>query len=359
VKNPFSEEDLSGFVFAALGMIVIVFAGLFLGVATDLGSGLLSSSNSGEKLQAENDELLRRINKLEVSIEKIVKRQAVAQKNREHLGHWNELEKQVISAHKEVTILQQLTRNEQEAIKLITEGKEAYRIQYREHVRTGAIGKKFETITTRIGKKYHEVCITEVDPVGVSISHRDGAKRLGFREMPKDWQQKLIYSAAECAEAVAAEQKQQIVQNKRNERYDVELGKVRKTESARRKFSELLRQIASVNRKHSTAKLEASLARNKVSYQQSLRMRRTYSSSSYRYRYYNSSTGSYYSTGYRPRYRVTSIGSKSVPGSLETWEQRAVRYERATAIYAAKLASLRSRLASVDPSYAPYPATSP
>lgn len=346
MKNPFSEADLSGVVFAALGMIVVVFTGLFLGVATDLGSGLLSFSHAGEKLQAENDELLRRINELEVGIVKIVKRQAVAQKNREGFGHGNELKKQVASAHKEVTILQQLIKNEKESIKLIMEGKEAYRMQYREYVRTEAIGKKFKTITTRIGKKYHDVCITEVDPVGVSISHRDGAKRLGFREMPKDWQQKLIYSAAECAEAAAAEQKQQIVQNKKNIRRNVEREKVNKTESARRKVNELLRQIASVNRKHSAANLEARLARNKVSYQQSLRMSRAYSSSSYGYRYYNSSTGSYYSTGYRPRYRISSIGSKSVPGSLETWEQRAVRYERATAKYAVQLTNLNARLAA-------------
>lgn len=164
-----------------------------------------------------------------------------------------------------------------------------------------------------------------------------------------------MFTAQEVAEAVLEDRRQQTANRKKWEERESAARKRRKSESKMSGIASLRRQIATLSIKHSSSKIEAQLARNKVTYQESLRRSRTYARSSYSYRHYNSSTGRYYTSSYRPRYRIISTGSKSVPGSLETWEQRAIRYERATAGYAAKLANLRSRLASIDPSYVPVP----
>ncbi|MCP5535297.1 MAG: hypothetical protein H7A51_03570 [Akkermansiaceae bacterium] len=349
MRNPFTEEDLSGVVFFVIGMIILVFAGLFLGLVSDIGSKLSFEGSHG--LKDENDRLNSRITKLETQIGVISRKHEAAARNLQQAAIAKELQQQAANAAKEADILREILKAGQSTAKLITEAKEAHRLQYREAVRSEAIGKTYDTITSRMGKDYYDVRVTDVTPMGVSISHRTGATRLGYRQMPMDWQKKLMFSAVEMAEAASVERKRQAVARTKIDLRVQEKYRAEKSESRTREIATLRSQIAVTTAKLAAAQLEAGLARNKVTYQESLRRSRTYSSSSYSYRYYNTSLGSYYVRSYRPRYRITTIGSKSVPGSLETWEQRAVRFERATVAYTAELASLRSRLASLDPGY--------
>lgn len=352
MKNPFIAGDSSGFTGLMVGSVLLVFVavGLTLLIDGDIHGSVLSSSSA--ELRDRNDVLRGKINQLEVQQEIERRRQATSAKHREQVKYLEELEGQVAKAREEADVLRQLIRSQRESIKLITQGLETHRLQYREHIRAAAVGETYDKIVTPLGKEYSDVCIKSVGPTGVSISHSTGASRLGYREMPEQWRERLRFTALEIAQATEAEQKRlasvRAIQAKRGK----ELDEIKKDASRRQLIASLHRQVASVSARLATARLEASLAHNKVSYNQSLRRTRTYARSSYRY--YNTSTGAYYRNYYRPRYRITvNNTSKSVPGSLETWKQRAARYERASTRLASELAGLRSRLAAVDPTYVP------
>lgn len=351
MKNPFIADDSLGITAMLVGLVVLVFTAVALTLVVDGGIGLPSFSS--DRLNVQNDGLRDQINNLEIRIEVLKRQRAIASKNRKQVKLCRDLEKQRETAQAEAGILRQLIQSERESMELITQGKATHRLRYREFVRAAAIGESYDKITTRLGKEYHDVRISNVTDLGVSISHRNGASCFGFREMPVAWQKRLMYSAIECAEATAAEQKRQTASIHRRERRAAESSRAIKSEATNREIADLRRQIASLSMKSSSAGLEASLARNRVTYQHSLGLSQAYSRSSYCYRAYNTSTHSYRTSSYRPRYRIGLNASKSVPGSLETWEQRALRYQRMSGAYAARLASLRARLASLvarDPS---------
>ena len=341
MKTPFEVGDTSGITGMLVGLIIVVFTALGIGLLVEKEISLPSFSSS-DPLVGKNNRLQGEINDLEIRVAARTRKATESERNRQQAKLVTELEKQIDSARKERDIIRRLITSENESMELLVKGREDHRLRYREQARMNAVGRTHPKITTRLGKEYLDVRVKSVTPLGVSISHSSGATRLGYRDMPLEWQKGLMYTAVEVAQATAEEQKRQIATRARSTRLEKDANKVR--------------QIASLNMKYSTACLEANLARNKVSYNTSLRQSRRYSTSSYRN--YNTSTGTYYRSSYRPRYRITLNPSRSVPGSLETWEQRAVRYERAKVRYGAQLASLRSRLASADPSYVPYPATS-
>ncbi|MBK1829446.1 hypothetical protein JIN77_01810 [Verrucomicrobiaceae bacterium R5-34] len=345
MKNPFAEQDYSIISVMLVGVIVLVFVGLGAALLSESSSHLMSGPDTS--MLDQNSRLKSQVAKLEVRLEKRSREILAASHNREQARRVEELKNQSISALKEAETLRALIAGEKEAIKLIAKAKEAHRLEYRDYVRGEAIGKSYEKITTRLGKDYHDVRVTDVTPLGVSITHRTGAVMLGFRQIPVAWQRGLMFTAAEMAEAAKAEQKRQTMARNQIDRRVRANTKTMKSQELMREKASLRRQIASLNIKLTAANFEASLARNKLSAQESLRNSRTYSSSSSSYYYYNTSTGAYYSTGYRPRYRSRWIGSKSVPGSLETWDQRAAKFERAAAQYTAKLTELTARLKAI------------
>ncbi|BDS05796.1 hypothetical protein NT6N_08360 [Oceaniferula spumae] len=355
MKNPFTRDDSSIVISTMVGIIILVFVALGLSLVAEGGISLPRFSSSSAKLRTENDALRRRINNLEVRIHSREQKQKLAEANRKQAALVVELKSQLESATTEIGILQNLIKTNNESIELISKGKETHRLRYRDHIRATAPGATFDSITNRLGKEYKDVRIVDVSPLGISISHSTGASRLDFREMPEDWRKKYMFTANEVAAAVAIEQKREARTRQEIARRERETQKIRQNDARRHEIDNLRSQIASLAMKYSSAKLEASLAQNKVTAQANLNRSRAFARSNYGYRSYNSRTGTYQSGYYRPRYRITVNARQSVPGSLETWEGRSVRYQRAATRYASQLASLRSRLASLDPSYQPVP----
>lgn len=348
MRSLFTTNENAGVVAILVGLIVVVLLSVALSLLNSDEISLPGFSSTTQHVA--NDKLQSKINHLEIKFEEQKRGSKKTIKHREQSELLSEMERQIASANEEIGILKKLVASQRDAIKLIAKGKENYRAQYRDHIRAEALGKTYDSITTRLGKTYKDVRITDVSPIGVSFSHRHGAIRLNYPEMPRDWQTGLMYSAAECAKARLAEAKRQAVARNVVAKRVQKIRRVQETESSTRKITDLRRKIAVVSMRLASARTEVSLAQNKVSYQRSLHQRRSFASSSYRH--YKTSTGTYRSAYYRPQYRITLNGAKhSVPGSLETWGQRAVRYERASARYAAQLANLRSSLIALDPSY--------
>lgn len=349
MKDFFTEHQSSGVISILVGVMVLVFAGVGLIMLVDSDFTFSSLASNSDEVRKHNDSLRGQINNLEIRSAVHQRKAAEAAKHREQAKLRLELEKQAKAACMEADILRQLIKCEKKSIEIIFKGKEAHRLKYRDHTRAAAIGKTYDKISTRLGKEYHNVHITGVSPLGVSISHSNGASCLGFKDMPAAWSRELMYRAAEVVKAMADEKTRESEARLAITKRSKELRKVMKNTDLRNQIALLRRQIAVIGMKYSSASTEASLARSKLNYNQSLRLSKKYASSSYRR--YDTRTGNYKHTHYRPRYRITHNGNTSVPSSLETWQQRASRYERAAAVYAVQLASLRSNLSSLDPSY--------
>ncbi|MFK7909269.1 MAG: hypothetical protein AB8F34_01565 [Akkermansiaceae bacterium] len=348
MKNPFIADENAGVLGLLTGLIIVVFVALGLSLLVNKEISLPSSANS--KLRIGNDQLQSKISRLEIRIEGQKRASQLAAKNREQATLLSDIQEQIGSANEEIKILDKLISSKQTAITLIEQGKKSHSSKYRDHVRAEALGKTFDSVVSRLGKEYEGVRIMDISEVGVTIGHRHGVARLDYSEMPKKWKTDLMFSAAEVAKAKLAERKHESDLRKA---IAAKLAKNRKKEkdaSSANEIEKLRRQIATVSMRLASAQTEASLANNKLSYQRSLSQTRRYARSSYRR--YNYSTGSYSTGYYRPRYRITlNTANKSVPGSLETWEQRATRYQRVAARYSAQLSVLQSRLQAVDPTY--------
>ena len=300
------------------------------------------------KKAAKNDiSLYRKIAKLKSKISLLEKDRETTELHKKQKQQLSLLQQQIESATGESAVLLSLIDLEKKSSNLIKKKKEAYRLQYRDYIRGAKIGNIYEQITSRLGKEYHDVCVTDVTPMGVAISHRNGATLLGYRQMPKAWQEELMYSAIEMEEATKADQENQSIAIREITRRALENTKAQKKHTRINEIAALKRQIAVISMNHLAAGLEMDLAKNKMSTHQSLRESKVLASSSYSYNCYNRATDTYSSARYTPRYRVSYIGSKSVPGSLQTWENRILRSERTVASYALKLQHLKTRLSEL------------
>lgn len=56
-----------------------------------------------------------------------------------------------------------------------------------------AAPKNYGTITTRSGKSFYECTVVHVHPDGVSFTHRDGAAKIAFKELPANMQREFRY----------------------------------------------------------------------------------------------------------------------------------------------------------------------
>jgi len=344
----YSGDDSSALISILIGGVVIVFVAVGITMIADVGLGSWFNGDDSA-VRADNDALRHRINGLEIRIEKSKRKQLIAAERREQLKKKLELQKELADARSETRMIEKLILDEQEVIVQMSVAKDNHRLLYRDHVRAKAVGESYDEISTPLGKVYTNVRIREVTPLGVGISHSNGGARLGYRDMPDEWKKKFMFTAQEVASAKLHEQRRLLMRQKKWAKLDLKAHELRRSKSRLREVAELRGEIASVRMKLSLAEMEASLARNKVSSYESFRASRSYARSSYSYRSYNSYTGGYDYSNYRPRYRIRLVGSKSVPGSLETWEQRAIRFERASTVYSVKLANLQSRLLVIEP----------
>lgn len=350
MKNLFGGDDSSLVLTTVVGVVVLVFVALGIGLLADGSVQLSSLSGNASEIRNQNDNLRRKINKVEIDIVARDRQEEKTKQNQEKVKLLTDLNKQLSTAREEINILESVIKEAEGSIQLIIKGKETHLAKYRESVRANAVGETYDEITTLREKKYLKVSINEVTSLGVAISHKYGAALLDFKEMPIEWRKKFMYTAGEVAQATLEEEKRFSRADREMARRHKEAAKIRRAKVHRDEIAKLHRSIATMSLKYSSANLEASLARGKVASQSALARSKILSNSNYSYRRYNPSTGTY-TTYYRPRYRISVNARQSVPGRLETWEQRTRRYQRLANQYAIQLENMRARLKSLDPTY--------
>ena len=82
---------------------------------------------------------------------------------------------------------------------------EDYKNQYRAFVRNAAKGTEIDHLTTLSGETYTQVRIRKVTAIGMDIRHRDGFKRIGFEELPKEFQDHYQFEMEQMLVAVQKE----------------------------------------------------------------------------------------------------------------------------------------------------------
>ena len=91
-------------------------------------------------------------------------------------------------------------------IKYAEDSLAAHKRLYRNMVRERSVGTTMEKLLTLDGKTYHQVTIKSIGAMGMNITHRDGSRRIPFRDLPVDMQRKYMFSEEE---AQAQHQKEQ------------------------------------------------------------------------------------------------------------------------------------------------------
>ena len=322
MKKALHGHDSFGVMPILAGVIIIVFAGIFISMLSD-GTVALPTTNN-EALKNENAKLNAQLTLREQRLEQAEIQKLGTIRNIRQRQLVQELKNQAIAADKEIDTLSELIDCNQTSIHLVHTAFQSHKAACQNFVREIAIGTRYKTLTSRVGKTYRDVQITDITARGVSISHQAGASTLGFRKMPTEWQHRFMFSALELAEA----NKQP--STSRNSGAPIKL----QTEEQLK----LRREIALLEIKLTAANLEAGLARQQLAAEKCRSSGIDQSPS--HYTLYNISTEAYSSTKYQPLYR----NKQAAQNTLTKWQEKAIQNEQAADQYSAEITALSAKL---------------
>ena len=203
-----------------------------------------------------------------------------------------------------------------------------YRIVYRKWLWSTAPGRHYDEIRTVGGKLYREVTLRSVSALELQIAHESGTATLAVAELPRELCDEYQLSPAaaqkelDAAEAARMERRQAL-EELRRAKSERELGKSRKRPATRprpkgeNQDPELAEEIASLRRE--AIELHTRLTALSAEIIEA---------------------------------RMKASGNqRSPPGSLETWEQRAMRLARMEGRMVAHLTDVENRLWVLDRRY--------
>lgn len=101
----------------------------------------------------------------------------------------------------EAAQIRQSVSVEQLAIESLEKRKKALFFEYREQVRRGAKGMRFDEMRTPQGKHYENIVIIKVGPDGVSFRHgaagSASGRGIGLGELPSEWVKRFMFTREE------------------------------------------------------------------------------------------------------------------------------------------------------------------
>lgn len=118
----------------------------------------------------------------------------------------DELSKALSSGTEAVTKAQEKAGELKKDISGTEEAFDSYKGEYRNFVRTKAVGEEMEELTVKSGETFKNVMIREVTDVGIQIRHTDGTKRVAFEDLSAEHQERFQFDPEEKARALAKEE---------------------------------------------------------------------------------------------------------------------------------------------------------
>ena len=304
-----------------VGIIVLVFAGIFFSLMADKRFSFSKNRNSISGLVAEERQELE---SLKTQLAKT--REEWTREYEPLLGQGDSLVKLTGDCKAGKRRLEAL-KEERDAIssevKAALDAFDDYQGRYRQQVRSEAAGEKFPELISRSGRVFKNVTIIRVSAAGIEIRHEEGSSRLSPDDLAPLWSERFQWDEGELErqlknERLREERHGRFVEEESN-KADAPLPPPKPTKSKKDKKEEenpndvrveILRQ-AVIDSRHrlNQARTEAS----------------------------------------RARMEARSNKGRSVPGSLETWAERATRMETASIKLHAQYMSARGKLAAVAP----------
>ncbi|HEY1122222.1 MAG TPA: hypothetical protein VGE67_11510 [Haloferula sp.] len=304
------DSDQSGTVGLLVGIIVLVFAGIFFSLMADKQFKFskskvdLEAAIKDEGLQVE---ALRR--QTEIARDEYEaksgrsKQPALMDKARQEIATTNDRIRELRSQQADLT-------------KAVEEEKAAfaeYRANFRKKVRQAAVGERLDKLEVVGGKVFQNVTIRRVSADGMEVSHSQGSLRLRPDDLPETWRQRFQWGADDLALAPkpkpASEKPEEKPASGRQEPVKQELGKPAAAEKPDKQLSNLRRDVSEAKRRLDRSELEVA----------------------------------------RVRKEAADSTVKMVPGSSETWDQRITRMESGIQAFKGQYMEARGRLAEVSP----------
>lgn len=84
-----------------------------------------------------------------------------------------------------------------------------YKDKYRTFIRTEAKGQTLPRLETQDGMVYENVTITNINAIGMQITHDSGGKRIAFEKLPQEFQDRFQFDPKQKATLLADEKAQQ------------------------------------------------------------------------------------------------------------------------------------------------------
>ncbi|GAA5118746.1 hypothetical protein JIN84_22715 [Luteolibacter yonseiensis] len=307
-----SSDEHSGLFTFMVGLIVLVMAAVGLSLLMDrrfqFSSGVAELRREVKLSDAEISELK---NKLEDGNQRLVeygtKLHADSRSHKELTSKCDGLNLR----HAE------LVKTRDEALSSVTalDGRFSdYRADYRTATWLAAVGENLGTLTLRSGRSYQQAVIRRVTDVGLEINHVDGIARVQGPELDPKFQDRFQWN----------DEERRLRLKKESENFDAHTAKTGTEAEATPSGERDVRRarLAEENLKRSNLRQNVRNWKNKV----------------------NKLVADHAEASSRSNY-----GSKSVPGSLETWDAKAKRLSAELKNARAALAMAKSDLAMVSP----------
>lgn len=309
----------SGVVGFLVGVMMLVFAGIFFSLLADkrfsFSSGKLSLK---AELDEQADELLTLRSRLDKSRSLWLEDHLPRTGQRELLER---LRKESADLSSLISALDDRKRTLEESIRDTGDRLADYRGRYRRQVRMEAVGEDLGVFQTRTGKSFTGAVIRQVSGAGMVIRHDQGLARLSPSDLDNAWNERFQWSAEE-AEAQRRDERNRMQAHLRSlerrpgisttgrkpasrtgpARPAAPAGNQEKIESIRHELLMARARMHEAETRASNARMEAAGGRG-----------------------------------------------RSVPGSLETWDQRANRLDASARKLRAQYIAARGKLAAISP----------
>jgi hypothetical protein len=183
------DEDNSGLLTAAVGLIVLVFAGVGLSLLVDRRFSFSSQVSTMNRLiEAERRELedLQGVHRgASLKLAEVEPMRRLAGSTSSEAG------KSLANLTRRREVLEAECDRLRTSISAMEEEFVSYRTKYREKIWAEAIGDSLGTLVVRGGREYRQAVISGVSEVGLEIRHENGTARLQAADLDASLQERF------------------------------------------------------------------------------------------------------------------------------------------------------------------------
>lgn len=295
-------SDRSGTFGFLVGLIVLVFTGVILSLLVDKRLGFSSDRLTVERETEADAAKLRTLERRLSAMRSKWEKELLPRSGQEDL-----LRRLSATQEAETRRLAELAPRKaslEADLEAVRAASAEYRAAYRRQVRAAAAGERLVELKSLNGRTYREVTIRQVTADGIDFRHADGISRLGPSELDGTWRERFQWDPEEQALKPVAEPLP--VAKPRPKPSPAEKPSPKVTEN---ELEELREAVIATQADVDAALAEVAHARSE---------------------------------------ELTNRG-RSVPGSLETWRDRATRLEGVAKRLKTRNLAARARLAAVSP----------